>query len=106
MNMPRLFCLLSAIICLATWTAGVTLAQKPPSGLDRDRARIILSTIKEDLRKNYYDPTFHGMDLEQRFRTAEEKMKQAESLGQLFGIIAQVLIDLDDSHTFFIPPGR
>jgi len=25
---------------------------------------MMLSTIKEDLKKNYYDPTFHGMDLE------------------------------------------
>ena len=28
------------------------------------------------------------------------------SLAQVFGIIGQVLVDLDDSHTFFLPPGR
>jgi C-terminal processing protease CtpA/Prc len=82
------------------------LGQQPPSGLDRERGRSMLQMIKDDLKKNYYDPTYHGMDLEIRFRTAEEKIKGATSLGQIFGIIAQALIDLDDSHTFFLPPGR
>jgi len=40
-----------------------------------------------------------GMDIEGRFKLADEKMKKAESEGQLFGIIAQVLLDLYDSHT-------
>jgi carboxyl-terminal processing protease len=82
------------------------LGQQPPSSLDRERGRSMLQMIKDDLKKNYYDPTYHGMDLEIRFRTAEEKIKGATSLGQIFGIIAQALIDLDDSHTFFLPPGR
>jgi C-terminal processing protease CtpA/Prc len=81
-------------------------AQQPPSKLDIDRAHVMLVTIKDDLKKNYYDPSYRGMDLETRFKTADEKLKTATSLGQLFGIIARVLLDLDDSHTFFIPPGR
>ncbi|MBI3939710.1 MAG: hypothetical protein HY315_02645 [Acidobacteria bacterium] len=51
-------------------------------------------------------PTFHGMDLEARFREADEKLKQATSTGQIFGIIAQALVELEDSHTFFVPPSR
>jgi C-terminal processing protease CtpA/Prc len=46
------------------------------------------------------------MDVDERFKTADEKIKTATSLGQIFGIIAQVLIELEDSHTFFLPPGR
>jgi C-terminal processing protease CtpA/Prc len=46
------------------------------------------------------------MDLETRFKIADEKIRSATSLGQIFGIIAQALIDLEDSHTFFLPPGR
>jgi carboxyl-terminal processing protease len=96
------------IVFLALW-AGITMpsyGQRPPSGFDRDRGRVMLDTIKDDLKKNYYDPTFHGMDLDVRFKAADEKIKQAQSLGQIFGIIGQVLIELDDSHTFFLPPGR
>ncbi len=84
----------------------VALAQQPPSGLDRDRGRVILSTIKDELKKNYYDASFHGMDLEARFKIADQKIKEAQSLGQIFGIIGQVLVELEDSHTFFVPPGR
>lgn len=84
----------------------VTYGQQPPTAQDLDRSRVILRTIKDDLKKNYYDPNYHGMDIEARFKTADEKLKQATSLGQLFGIIAQTLTELEDSHTFFVPPGR
>ncbi len=73
---------------------------------NRERGRIMLENIKNQIKKNYYDPTFHGMDLEARFKAAEEKIKQATSLGQVFGIIAQALMELNDSHTFFVPPTR
>jgi len=66
----------------------------------------MLKTIQNDIKKKYYDPNFRGMDLEARFKEADDKIKQAASLGQMFGIIAQALLDFDDSHTFFIPPQR
>jgi C-terminal processing protease CtpA/Prc len=44
------------------------------------------------------------MDVDARFKAAEEKIKQATSLGQAFGVIAQALLDLNDSHTYFRPP--
>ena len=66
----------------------------------------MLRTIKDDLKKNYYDTNFHGMDVEARFSAADAKMKEAQSVGHVFGIIAQALNDLNDSHTFFLPPGR
>ncbi len=66
----------------------------------------MLGVVKDDLKKNYYDPSYHGMDPDASFKTADEKLRTATSLGQLFGVIAKVLMDLDDSHTFFIPPGR
>lgn len=82
-----------------------TLAQ-PDLNFERERARFMLKTIKVDLKKNYYDPNFRGMDIEARFSAADTKMKEATSVGQIFGIIAQIMIDLNDSHTFFLPPGR
>lgn len=80
--------------------------QQTVSSSDRDRGNIMLRTIKDELKNNYYDPAYHGMDLEARFKTSFEKVKEATSVGQIFGIIAQTLIELDDSHTFFLPPGR
>ena len=82
-------------------------AQTPQaSGFDKDRGHDMIGVIKSDLKKNYYDPTFHGMDVEARFRQANEKINTATSVGQIFGIIAQALTELEDSHTFFLPPGR
>jgi C-terminal processing protease CtpA/Prc len=80
-------------------------AQKFDS-IERQRTFDMLKTVKDSLKANYYDPTFHGMDVDARFKAAEEKLKQASSLGQALGIIAQALLDLDDSHTYFQPPGR
>lgn len=74
--------------------------------IERERALSMLNVVKSDLKNNYYDPAFRGMDVDARFKTAEEKVKAATSLGQAFGIVAQALLDLNDSHTFFVPPRR
>jgi carboxyl-terminal processing protease len=95
--------LLSIIVVLGVSTS---VAGQAPSSLDRDRGRSMLNTIKNDLKKNYYDPNFHGIDIDARFKLAEDKIKAATSLGQIFGIIAQAMIEFEDSHTFFVPPSR
>jgi carboxyl-terminal processing protease len=74
------------------------------SKLEKAQGKQMLSTIKDDLEHHYYDPTFHGINLDERFQAASQKIDQATSNGQIFGVIAQMLIELDDSHTFFIPP--
>ncbi len=94
---------LLAFICVTP--VPTTKAQKVESR-DRERGQIMLMRIKDQLKKNYYDPEFRGMDLDTRFQIASEKIKEASSVGQIFGTIAQVLIELDDSHTFFMPPSR
>jgi carboxyl-terminal processing protease len=76
------------------------------SNVDIEQGRQMLRNVKSELTKKYYDPTFHGMDIDERFKLADEKMKGAESTGQVLGIVAQVLLDLNDSHTLFVPPMR
>jgi C-terminal processing protease CtpA/Prc len=108
MNLSSLFTrklLIAAFLAFLTITPITAQTQKVESK-DRDRGQDMLRIIKEKLRKNYYDPNFRGMDLDLRFKTASDKIKEATSVGQIFGTIAQVLIELDDSHTFFMPPGR
>jgi C-terminal processing protease CtpA/Prc len=75
-------------------------------GQDRDAGLLMLKNIKDDIRKNYYDPTFRGINLDERFMAAEERIKQAKSNGEIFGIIGKVLLDFNDSHTLFLPPSR
>jgi C-terminal processing protease CtpA/Prc len=76
------------------------------SSSDRDRGIIMLKAARDDIRKNYYDPAFRGIDLDARTKLAEEKIKQAKSNGEMFGIIAQMLLEFNDSHTMFLPPPR
>ena len=102
---PKLVIIVSLAAILALPVV-VARAQDKVQDKDRDRGKIMLGRIKDQLKKNYYDPEYRGMDLDARFKTAEEKIKTASSVGQIFGIIAQVLIELDDSHTFFLPPSR
>ena len=99
-------CLVALTLTLLVGALISVYGQSPPSGFDRDRGRTMLNVIKNDLKKNYYDPNFHGMNVDARFQEADEKIKNATSLGHIFGIIAQALIDLNDSHTYFLPPGR
>ncbi|MGH9838203.1 MAG: S41 family peptidase [Blastocatellia bacterium] len=74
------------------------------SNSDRERFRAMLKHIKNDLQKNYYDPAFHGIDIEARFKDADKQMQEAPSLLRAVSIIGQFLLDFDDPTTFFVPP--
>lgn len=76
------------------------------NAMDRDRGHVMLKVLKNEIKKNYFDAMFRGIDLEARFKAADEKLDRATSLGQVFGIVAQVLLEFEDSHLFFIPPQR
>jgi C-terminal processing protease CtpA/Prc len=101
---------LAAITCLWLLTSVVPLtAQTPsPEDLKRDRLRgaVMLQLMKDYLKEYYYDPAYHGMDIDARFKASDDKIKEATSLSQIMGIIAQTLTELNDSHTFFAPPPR
>jgi len=100
----------AGILCLLLLTSALHVAAQTPSAeeLNRDRNRglVMLQSMREYLKEYYYDPKYHGLDLEARFKNAEGKMKEAVNLGQVLGIIAQTLVELNDSHTFFVPPPR
>ncbi len=78
-------------------------AQKFDS-IERGRMKDILKNVKSAIKKNYYDSTYHGIDIDTRFEKAEQRMKEVKSTGEAFGVIAQVVIDFDDSHLQFYPP--
>jgi len=74
--------------------------------LQRDEALRMLKDVNEKVSKEYYDATYHGLNLDARYKEAEQKIGKAESLSDAFGIIAWYLDALNDSHTFFVPPRR
>jgi hypothetical protein len=91
---------LSVIFC-APQAIGQTLSKN-----DREVGRIMLRNVKDSIKKNYYDPEFHGVNIDETFKAAEEKINEATSNGQVFGIIAKAVRSLNDSHTSFRPPPR
>lgn len=72
--------------------------------IERGRFKDMLANIKNAIKKNYYDTNYHGIDLEARFKKAEARLDEVTSSGQASAVIAQVLIDFNDSHLFFRPP--
>ncbi|MBA3353649.1 MAG: hypothetical protein H0U23_14730 [Blastocatellia bacterium] len=100
MRLRRLFALTCFYLCLSSAVAAQNLE------FERSRHKDMLKFVKDDVKKNYFDPTFRGIDLEANHKIAVEKMEKAQSIGQMSGIIAQFLIDFDDSHLFFLPPGK
>ena|SRR5687768_7285814 len=98
----------SALIVLLTLLvlsmSVVTASGQKANQLEIEHWRDVLRNVKRELKENYYDSTFHGLDIEARFKVADAKMKNAESIKQLESIVAHVLLELNDTHTFFIPP--
>src|SRR3982751_3733703 len=56
----------------------------------------MLSNIKNVIQKNYYDPGYHGVNIDERFKLAEAKIKDAPTQSAAFAAIAQTLIDFND----------
>lgn len=102
----RMIVLLSALSVCLVFNCAQPIHAQSFSSQDRDRGALMLKIIKDDISKHYYDPTFHGIDLDARFQLADSKIKLTKSNAEVFGVIAQVLLDINDSHTAFIPPQR
>lgn len=93
-----------AAACLMLLTLCAAARAQTLNDRDREKARLMLKFVRDDVKEHYYDPSYHGVDIEARYKEALGKLEQATSNGQAFGIIAQFMMELNDSHTFFVPP--
>jgi len=104
----RLSVMLALVIEIA-FSSGICLEaraqeQQKITEIQRGQAEAMLEDARDAVRKNYFDKTFHGQDIDARYKIYKEKLRNTETLGDAFRIIAAFLSGLDDSHTFFIPP--
>lgn len=76
------------------------------SRIERDQATTMLREVRDRIQRRYYDSTFGGVNLAERYDTALARVQAARSLGAAFGAIAQFTLELGDSHTFFLPPAQ
>lgn len=94
---------LALTFSLVAFPAGAA-AQAKMDRIEKERMKAMLKNIKSAVQKDYYDENFHNIDLEARFKLAGEKLDAATTTGQAMGIIAQALMDFNDSHLYFLPP--
>jgi len=73
------------------------------TSLDRGRADDILQGVATDIRKNYYDPKFHGLDWDAKVAETKARIAKATSWDAAMLDIAALTNDLNDSHTIFVP---
>jgi C-terminal processing protease CtpA/Prc len=96
----------AAILLLAFLPNPRLYSQQKIDSLNLARAEGMLRAAYDDVKRYYYDPKFHGVDIDARYHDYNAKIQNATSLGQAFAIIASYLDALHDSHTFFVPPAR
>jgi len=91
---------------LAALVAACCAAGASAQTLEKERRRgaEILREVKGLLERRYYDRSFGGLDLTARLAQAEADMKAASSERMTFGVVARMVAELEDSHTFFVPP--
>ena len=73
---------------------------------DREMGLAMLKEMKKILEEHYYDPKYRGIDLKARFKAAETRVKTLNYNWQIYRVLAQVLLDFNDSHTALILPRR
>jgi C-terminal processing protease CtpA/Prc len=74
--------------------------------LNRSRGISMLKGVKQTLEQFYYDKNYRGIDIDKKFKDAEEEIKKLDTNAKIFRVIASLLLEFNDSHTRFYPPGR
>ncbi len=97
---------IAALVFCLSFIFGIQTINAQIGSNERDVAIGMLDITKDSIKKNYYDPTYRGLDLETLFAQAKAKMKAAATRDELMTIVAQTSLSFNDSHTFFIPPSR
>jgi C-terminal processing protease CtpA/Prc len=64
----------------------------------------MLDAARDDIAKYYFDSTYGGVDLKAVYDTARARIERADRLEQVLGAVAQATLELNDSHTAFLPP--
>ena len=104
MRLPAIF--LPALLCLAAASIPAQQTPRKIDPTDLQRAHFMLKQAHDELRKNYYDPAFHGLDLDATYAKFNARLDQAQSINETYRIIGAYMLSLHDSHVFFVPPAR
>lgn len=105
--------LLVSMLLILLFGTGLTFKaqdKKPQLSMQAQQARDYslqyLDSMEKIIRERYYDPKFRGIDLKARIEAAKARIKTLEYNWQMYRVLAQVLIDFNDSHTYLLLPPR
>lgn len=96
--------LLTAVVCIPAFAQKRASEGNRISKNDRGISEDMLTDIYHQIQDNYYDSTFHGVDIKARYKEFQQKIKESQTVGAAFADIAGYLEGLHDSHTYFLPP--
>ena len=65
------------VVVALVLVAGTLPAQQKMSSSDIDLVRGILRDARDTVKKNYYDPKYHGIDLDERYRQFDERIRSS-----------------------------
>ncbi len=86
--------------------AAFTIIPKPSSGqsVQRGEWEDVLKQVSADVQKNFYDPGMKGLDWSALTDETRQHIRTSDNVGQMILAISSLLGQLQDSHTYFIPP--
>ncbi len=93
---------LSLLVSIASMTSHATPSELSES--DRSHAYTMLRDVQKEIEEKYFDPSYKGVDLGANAEVAKARISKATSIGETLAAVAQFALELDDSHTFFVPP--
>jgi C-terminal processing protease CtpA/Prc len=99
----RFFALVTVLLLTGTT---FEIANGQANGNDRAMAFGMIDMTKETIKKNYFDPSYRGVDIDFVFEQAKERVKVAPTRDAMMITIASAVLAFDDSHTNFYPPAR
>lgn len=108
----RCLLLLAALLIPAHFEPTRAQAPAKESGSPKDAKRNremglkLLNEMKGRIKEFYFDPKYRGIDLDARFKAAENRIKTLDYNWQVLRVLAQVLLDFNDSHTRLLLPPR
>ncbi len=96
------------LTCLAGLGAAPAIAApepiRPLDKLMRARMQVLLKGTVAELQEHYYDPAFKGLDIKSLEALAKTRIENAATYPEALAAIADLAMQLDDSHTHFYPP--
>jgi len=95
-----------AMLLIATVGSPRMAAQQQMSKTSRESAETILQTIAADIKKDYYDTKFHGLDWDAVVAQTRQKIDESGSFDMALLHVAALVDSLNDSHTTLFPPQR